>query len=65
MSYSPDLITTALKMLASLIIVLGGMFVVFYFMRKMLNKNAQGTGDKLVRVISSTYIGVKKKYFVN
>jgi len=61
MSYSPDLIGTALKMIASLGIVLGGMFVIFYFFKRIMNKNISGTGGKkLVNIISNTYIGVKK-----
>ncbi len=60
MNYSPDLISTALKMLASLSIVLGGMFVVFYFMKRVLNRKGAGSGEKLIRVLANTYIGVKK-----
>jgi flagellar protein FliO/FliZ len=60
MNYSPDLISTALKMLGSLAIVLGGMFVTFYFLKRLLNKKVAGSGDKLIRVLENTYIGVKK-----
>ena len=60
MNYSPDLLSSAIKMIASLALVLGGMFVVFYFMKKMLNKNIAGSGEKLIRVLANTYIGVKK-----
>ena len=60
MNYSPDLISTALKMLTSLAIVLGGMFVAFYFMKKVLNRKIAASGEKLIRVLANTYIGVKK-----
>ncbi|MBW1901203.1 MAG: flagellar biosynthetic protein FliO [Deltaproteobacteria bacterium] len=60
MNYSPDLISTALKMLVSLGIVLGGLFVTFYFMKRLLNKKMAGSEDKLIRVLANTYIGVKK-----
>lgn len=60
MNYPPDLISTALKMLVSLAIVLGGMFVTFYFMKRLLNKKVAGSEDKLIRVLANTYIGVKK-----
>jgi flagellar protein FliO/FliZ len=60
MNYSPDLISTAIKMLTSLSIVLGGMFVTFYFMKKVLNRKISASGDKLIRVLANTYIGVKK-----
>jgi flagellar protein FliO/FliZ len=60
MNYTPDLVSTALKMLASLVIVLGGMFVASYFMKRVLNRNVPGSGDKVIRVLANTYIGVKK-----
>ena len=60
MNYSPDLISTALKMLVSLAVVLGGLFVTFYFMKRLLNKKMAGSEDKLIRVLANTYIGVKK-----
>ena len=60
MNYTPDLVSTALKMLASLAIVLGGMFVTFYFMKRVLNRNVPGSGGNVIRVLANTYIGVKK-----
>ena len=60
MSYDPDLFSTALKMLASLAVVLGGMFVVFHFMKKMLNHKIPGAGNGLIRVLANHYVGMKK-----
>ena len=60
MNASPDMITTAVKMLAALVVVLGGLFVVYYFTRRMTRMPAGGTRDKLIRVLASKFIGVKK-----
>lgn len=60
MNPNPDLFSATMKMLASLGIVLGGMFILFYFSKKFLNKNISGKKETLIRVLSSTYVGVKK-----
>jgi flagellar protein FliO/FliZ len=60
MSYTPDLISTAVKMLFALLVVLGAMFILFHFMKKMLQKNVNGTKQKGIRVLANTYIGMKK-----
>lgn len=60
MNPNPDLFSATMKMLASLGIVLGGMFILFYLSKKFLNKNISGKKDTLIRVLSSTYVGVKK-----
>lgn len=60
MNVYPDLFSTALKMLSSLVIVLGGMFVVLYFMKRVLKRDTVASKEKLIRVLSNTYLGVKK-----
>lgn len=60
MSAPPDMLTTALKMVAALGVVLGGLFVVYYFTRRMTRFNGAGTRDKLIRVLANKFIGVKK-----
>lgn len=60
MNYHPDLLSTALKMITALVIVLGGLFIVFYFLKRILKRDAGGSSEKLIRVLSSSYIGVKK-----
>ncbi len=60
MNYAPDLIATTIKMLGSLAVVLGGMFVVFYFMKKALHQKAGLARNSLIRVLASNYVGVKK-----
>lgn len=60
MNASPDMITTAMKMLAALGVVLGGLFVVYYFTRRMTRTDAGGGKDKLIRILANKFIGVKK-----
>jgi flagellar biosynthetic protein FliO len=60
MNSTPDLMTTALQMVAALGIVLAGLFVLFYFMRRFLRKDAGGWKDPLIRVLANQYLGLKK-----
>ena len=60
MNTAPDAISATLQMLTALAIVLGGLLVVFYFLKRFLRRDAGGTGNPLIRVIASQYIGVKK-----
>ena len=60
MNYHPDLLSSALKMITALVIVLGGLFIVFYFLKRTLKRDVGGSSEKLIRVLSSSYIGVKK-----
>lgn len=60
MNGTPDLLSTSIKMLSALGIVLGGMLMVFYFMKRYLKRDLPGSKEKLIRVLSSSYIGVKK-----
>jgi flagellar biosynthetic protein FliO len=47
-------------MITALAIVLGGLFIVFYFLRRILKREVGGSSEKLIRVLASSYIGVKK-----
>jgi flagellar biogenesis protein FliO len=60
MNTSPDMITTALKMFGALGIVLGALFVVFYFARRVSRVENTGNKEKLIRVLATKFIGVKK-----
>lgn len=60
MNATPDLTMTALKMISALGIVLGGMFIVFYFSKRFMNRNSSGSSQKLINVLASQYVGVKK-----
>ena len=60
MNYHPDLLSTILKMITALVIVLGGLFIVFYFLKRILHKDIGRSSEKLIRILASSYIGVKK-----
>jgi flagellar biosynthetic protein FliO len=60
MNAAPDMIATAFKMFAALGIVLGALFVVFYFTRRISKAENSGTNQKLIRVLANKFIGVKK-----
>lgn len=60
MKPSPDLISTVLQMLTALSIVLGGLLIVFYLMKRFFKKDVGGTGEQAIKILASKYIGVKK-----
>ena len=60
MNVSPAIFSTALQMLAALGIVLGGLLVFFYFIKRVLRRDVSGSKEQLIKVISSQYIGIKK-----
>ena len=60
MTTAPDALSSTLQMLTALAVVLGGLFVVFYFLKRVLNRDAGGQGTPLIRVIANQYIGAKK-----
>ena len=60
MNTPPNIASTAIQMLTALGIVLGGLLVVFYFMKRFLKRDVGGSKEQLIKVISSQYIGIKK-----
>ena len=60
MNATPDMLSTALKMLAALGLVLGGLGVFFFFAKKVMHKNIGGNQDKLIHVLANQYLGMKK-----
>ena len=60
MTLEPELFSTAIKLLVSLVIVLGIGLLAYYGMRKLMNNNGLMANEKLIKVISNSYIGVKK-----
>ena len=60
MNCTPDLVSSSIKMLSALGIVLGGMLLLFYFMKRYLKRDFSGSKDKSIRVLATSYIGVKK-----
>ena len=57
---APDMASTALQMLTALGVVLGGLIIVFYFMKRFLKRDVGGSKEQLIKVIASQYIGIKK-----
>jgi len=60
MNMAPDALSTTMQMLTALAIVLGGLLVVFYVMKRFVRRDAGGPGNPLIRIIASQYLGVKK-----
>jgi flagellar protein FliO/FliZ len=60
MNAAPELIPSALKMIAALAAVLGGLFVMVHFARRYLQRTGGPAKARLVRVVASQPIGVKK-----
>lgn len=60
MNTVPDTVSTAFQMLTALGIVLGGLLVAFYFMKRFLKRDVGGSKEQLIKVIASQYIGLKK-----
>lgn len=60
MSIYPDIIPTAIKMLTALGVVLGGMLLVYYFAKRILKRQVGNSKGKMIRVLESSFIGVKK-----
>ena len=60
MNAAPDIVSTALQMLTALGFVLGGLLVVFYFMKRFLKRDVGGSKGQLIKVVASQYIGIKK-----
>jgi flagellar protein FliO/FliZ len=60
MNATPDMLSTAFKMLVALSLVLGGLGVFFFLTKRVLRKKFVGSKDKLIRVIANQYIGLKK-----
>jgi flagellar biogenesis protein FliO len=60
MNATPDMFTTTLKMIAALALVLAGLGVFFYISRRVLRKDIGLQGGKMIRVLASQYIGLKK-----
>ncbi len=60
MTTGPDAISTTLQMLTALAVVVGALLVAFYVMKRLLKRDAGGSGAPLIRVIANQYIGIKK-----
>ena len=56
----PDFIATAIKRFSALLLVLGIFMGLFYLLRRFLKRDVTGPGQKIIRIIDRSYIGVKK-----
>ncbi len=57
---APNILSNALQMLTALGVVLGGLLIVFYFMKRFLKRDVGGSKEQLIKVIASQYVGIKK-----
>lgn len=60
MNTTPEIVSTAFRMLTALGLVLGGLLVCVYFIKRFLKRDVGGSKEQLIRVIASQYIGIKK-----
>jgi len=61
MNSGVDIVSSGLKILLSLVIVLAGLLVLFYAVKRMLKNNTGGfNGGNVVKVLGSTCIGFKR-----
>jgi len=60
MNATPDMLSTAFKMLAALGIVLGGLGIFFFFTKRLMRKDTGRAHDKMIRVLANQYVGIKK-----
>ena len=60
MNYHPDLISTTIKMIAALSLILGVLLILFYSSKRLLNKGIRGGEKNLIKILANNYIGVKK-----
>ncbi|MGD8963180.1 MAG: flagellar biosynthetic protein FliO [Desulfobacterales bacterium] len=60
MNATPDMLATSLKMIAALALVLGGLGIFFYVSKRFVRKDTGVSGGKMIRVLASQYVGLKK-----
>lgn len=60
MNYQPDMISTIIKMVGALVVLLGGLWIVSGYLKKLTKTNGLKSGGKKIKVIENCYVGVKK-----
>ena len=60
MNATPDMLSTALKMLAALGLVLGGLGLFFFFTKRLMRREGSRAHAKMIQVLANQYMGVKK-----
>ncbi len=62
---SVDVLTSIVKMISALAVVLGLMIAATYVMKKVFQKTGAGTAEEgLIRIVSSRYLGPKSSVMV-
>ena len=60
MNAYPEFLPSLLQMLASLALVLGGLLLTLWFFKRFVQTRAGGVNNRLIRVLASSTIGLKK-----
>ena len=60
MNYQPDLMTSAVKMFAALILLLAFLIAALYVSKRYLRRGGPRYSGGMMRVLSSIHLGVKK-----
>ena len=60
MSAPPELLPSALKMFSALVMIIGGLLLAVHVSKRFLKTRAGKSNDRLIRVLASSYVGVKK-----
>ena len=60
MNYNPDYISTSIKIFSAMTVSLIILYFFYYWMKKGIKRNTYG-GNNLIKILSSNYIGVKKR----
>jgi flagellar biogenesis protein FliO len=60
MNYQPDLISTAVKMIAALAVLLVFLISALYVSKRVLGRGAPRYSGGMIRILSSIHVGVKK-----
>jgi flagellar protein FliO/FliZ len=60
MNQPPDLIATAVKMFIVFGVLLGGLIVSLYLVKKMIGRREGQAKGRMIRVLATSYVGVKK-----
>ncbi|MEJ2474325.1 MAG: flagellar biosynthetic protein FliO [Desulfuromonadales bacterium] len=60
MTTYPEFLPSLLQMLASLAVVLGGLLLTLWFFKRFVQSRAGGVNNRLIRVLASSTIGLKK-----
>jgi flagellar protein FliO/FliZ len=55
-----DAFSGALQMLTALGVVLGGLLLLFWFVKRYLKKDLGNSNKQFIRVIANQYVGIKK-----